>query len=268
MGLLRNSAVRFGRFMHKAVSDSSSIEVSEQDGVRSLHLGSVTVQSAMRVGAPYDLELAYTRGMMAFLLFLPAPREILTIGLGGGSLPKFIHYRMSGVRTTVVEIDPQVVETARSHFYLPPDDESLRVVIGDGAEYVRSLSAECDVLMVDAFDSHGVPQDLRTRDFYDACAGALTPSGVLVVNLWGSDKNFDTYCQRIEQAFTGRVLIMPTGRPGNIIVFGFPRSPGDLRWKTLRERAKLLQEQYRLEFLEFVERLRDNNLNTANRLLV
>ena len=122
--------------------------------------------------------------------------------------------------------------------------------------------------MVDAFDSNGVPPDLRSQDFYHACAGALAPSGILVVNIWGSDKNFDIYLQRIEQACAGRVLVMPTGRPGNIIVFGFRRDPGDLRWKTLRERARLLQEQYRIEFLEFVERLRDNNLNTANRLLV
>src|ERR1017187_10377332 len=118
MGLLDNFPKRFGRFMHQTVSGSSSIEVSELDGVRSLHLGNVTVQSAMRVTAPYDLELAYTRGMMAFLLFMPTPREILAIGLGGGSLPKFIRHRMSGVHTTVVEIEPQIVETARNHFYL------------------------------------------------------------------------------------------------------------------------------------------------------
>ena len=72
--------------------------------------------------------------------------------------------------------------------------------------------------------------------------------------------------QRIEQSFSRRVLVMPTGRPGNIVVFGFRRAPADLRWNTLRERARALAEDYRIEFLEFVERLRDNNPNTSNRL--
>jgi spermidine synthase len=268
MGLLGDVTGRIGNFIHKSVTDAASIEVTEQDGVRSLHLGSVTVQSSMRVAAPYELVLTYTRGMMAFLLFQPAPREVLAIGLGGGSLPKFMRRYVIGARTTVVEINPQVVAVARSHFHLQADDEYLHVVTGDGAEYVRNPPTANDILLVDSYDSHGIARNLSSRDFYDACFAALSPHGILVVNLWGSDKNFDTYLQRIEQAFSGRILIMPTGRPGNIIVFAFRRDPGDLRWKTLRERGKALQEQYRIEFLEFVERLRDNNLNTVNRLLL
>lgn len=268
MGLLGDVTGRIGRFVHKSVVGAASVEVTEKDGIRSLHLGSVTVQSSMRLAAPYELVLAYTRGMMAFLLFLPTPRTVLAIGLGGGSLPKFIWRYVAGARTTVVEINPQVVAVARSHFHMPPADDYLQIVIGDGAEYVRNPAIETDVLMVDSYDSFGIARDLSSQDFYDACCAALSPHGVLVVNLWGSDKNFDTYLQRIEQAFDGRVLIMPTGRPGNIIVFGFRRSPGNLRWSVLREHGKALQEQYRIDFLEFVERLRDNNLNTANRLLL
>ena len=68
--------------------------VSERFGVRSLHIGSDTIQSAMRLARPNDLELAYTRSMMAFLLFTERPARVLMIGLGGGSLAKFIYHRM------------------------------------------------------------------------------------------------------------------------------------------------------------------------------
>jgi spermidine synthase len=268
MGLLGDVTGRIGRFVHKAVSSETTIEVTEKDGIRSLHLGTVTVQSSMRISAPHELVVTYTRGMMTFLLFLPAPRTVLAIGLGGGSLPKFIRRYVEGARTTVVEINPKVVAIARSHFSLPEDDEYLQVVTEDGAEYVRNPPEASDVLMVDSYDSFGIAQNLSSQDFYDRCRAALTPQGMLVVNLWGSDRNFDLYLQRIEQAFDGRVLIMPTGRPGNIIVFGFQRTPGNLRWSALRERAAELQDQYKIEFMEFVERLRDNNLNTPNRLLL
>ncbi len=266
--MLRFNSRKFARSVHRSVSPDSSVDVSETDGVRSLHLGSATVQSSMRVSAPFDLELAYTRGIMSFLLFRPEAREALVIGLGGGSIPKFLHRFLPEIRTRVVELNPQVIGVARSHFHLPPDDARLQVIEGDGALYLREHPATAEVLIVDAFDSHGVPPDLCSQDFFDSCAEALTADGLMAINLWGSDRNFDVYLQRIEQSFGGRVLVMPTGRPGNIVVFGFRRPPGDLRWVSLRERARTLEADYRIEFLEFVERLRDNNPNTANRLFV
>ena len=69
---------------------NQGLEVRERQGVRTLHLETDTVQSAMRVDAPYALELSYTRAMMAFLLFAPPPSKALLIGLGGGSVAKFL----------------------------------------------------------------------------------------------------------------------------------------------------------------------------------
>jgi spermidine synthase len=259
---------RIGRFMQRDAEAATSVDISEMNGVRALHLGNATVQSAMRINAPFELELTYTRGMMCFLLFTSQAREVVILGLGGGSIPKYIHRHLPQMRVTTVELNPAVLDAARSHFHLPPDDERLRVVLGDGTVYIRDNPGSADVLMLDAYDSAGLPSELSSQEFYDSCAAALAPDGVLVVNLWGSDKRFDAYLQRIEQSFDGRVLMMPTGRPGNIVIFAFKRQAGDLRWKTLRERAKELQNDLRIEFLDFVERLRDNNLNTANRLIV
>lgn len=268
MSMFRLGPRRFARSIHRKVSGGNSVDVSETEGVRSLHLGSDTVQSSMRVNAPYDLELTYTRGMMMFLLFRPQARNILLIGLGGGSIPKFIHHYLPEHAIRTVEINPEVIAIARSHFYLPEDDERLQVIEGDGVAYLHAHAGESDVLILDAYDSKGLAPELSSQAFFDTCAEALTDDGMLVVNLWGSDKNFDIYLQRIEQSFGQRVLVLPTGRPGNIVVFGFRRSPHDLRWASLRERAKQLQDNLKVEFLEFVERLRDHNLHTTNRLIV
>lgn len=253
---------------HKAVSEQGVVDVSERDGVRFLHLGSDTVQSAMRVKAPNELELAYTRAMMGFLLFHPEPRNVLMIGLGGGSVAKFVYHRLSAVKTHVVEINPQVVETARSLFFVPESDQRLQVDIGDGVEHVRNIEAACDVLMVDGYDDRSLVEALASQSFYDDCAAALTPDGVLVVNLWGSDKLFDVYFRRIDASFDGLVLSMPTGRMSNIIVFGFKRSPGNPRWQDLRERARKLQAEFGLEFPDFVEALRSLNVHSEKHLLI
>ena len=58
----------------KRRATDSGLEVTEERGLRTLHLGNCAIQSAMRVSRPWDLELAYTRTMMGFLMFNPAPQ--------------------------------------------------------------------------------------------------------------------------------------------------------------------------------------------------
>ncbi|MCX7627078.1 MAG: polyamine aminopropyltransferase [Methylophilaceae bacterium] len=255
---------RPGRFFHRhqAPMEMATVDISEKDGVRALHLGSVTVQSAMRVSAPFELELAYSRGVMAFLLFRQDARDVLVLGLGGGSIPKYIHRYLPSMRVTAVELNPAVVTAARHYFYLPEDDDRLRVEIGDGAAYVRDHPGCTDVLVVDAFDAKGLVADFATQAFYDCCHDVLRKDGLLVVNLWGSDKNFDVYLKRIETSFQSRVLMLPTGRPGNILVFAFKDAPAALSWAFLRRRAAELQQSHRIEFLEFVERFADHHDGT------
>lgn len=266
--MLRNAPRRIARFVTKALHDNPEVDVSEERGVRSLHLGSATIQSSMRVSAPYDLELTYTRGMMCFLLFSTKARSVLMVGLGGGSIPKFIHRYLPDFRITAVELNPAVIAAARAQFFLPEDDARLQVVEGDGAVYIDDHPGSHDVLMLDAYDAKGLAPDLSSQDFYDSCHRALTEDGILVVNLWGSDKNFDVYLQRIEQSFDSAVLKLPTGRPGNIVIFAFKRHAGDLRVKSLLERAWRLQSELKIEFSEFLNSLREYNLHSETRIIV
>lgn len=259
---------KLSRAIHKGITNQDAVEVSEMDGVRSLYLGSDTVQSAMRVKAPYDLELAYSRGMMMFLMFAYRHENILLLGLGGGSIPKFLYHYVPEARTTVVEINPEIIRVSRSHFYMPENDANLQVIEADGVIYLQEHPNSADVLMLDIFDSQGIPPDMYSQDFFDSCSEALKIDGMLAVNLWGSDRNFDLYLQRLQQSFHDRVLILPTGRPGNIVVFGFKRAPRDLRWSSLRDRAKQLESKYKIEFLEYVEKLREHNPASSNRLLL
>ena len=249
-------------------TDSESVNVSEKSGVRALHIGSDTIQSAMRIARPNELEIAYTRSMMAFLLFNPDPREVLMIGLGGGSLAKFIYHRLPRARTVAVEINPRVVTVARQHFCVPDDDGRLQVVIDAGEAYMAREGRSADVIMVDGYDAESQVVALWTLAFYRDCARALGDAGILVVNLWGGDRNFATCVDRISEAFGGRVACLPAGKPGNIVVFGFGRSPGQPLWDELRARARALEEAYGLEFTQFVQEFAVMNRRTRERLLL
>lgn len=254
----------FGSRRRARRSNDEAVYVSERRGVRSLHIGSDVIQSSMRIARPDDLELAYTRGLMAFLLFNPEPRRVLMIGLGGGSLAKFIHRRMPQTRITAVEINPRVVAVARDCFGLPPEDGRFRIVIGDGADYLDGRRACADVIVIDGYDAQQQAASLVTADFYRACVAALTQDGVATVNLWSDDGQPDRCLGRIAETFPGGAVSFKAGRHGNLAVLGFKRAPAAALWQTLDERAVQLERTYQLEFPRFVATLRGRPASTAS----
>jgi len=253
------SAMMLGKWrIHRLFDHDASVDISEKDGVRYLHLGSSTVQSAMSLRDPVELVLSYTRAMMGFLLFVPEPTRVAMIGLGGGSLAKFVRYHLPDTRIVVVENNPHVIAAARSHFEVPPDDGHFSVVLGQGEQWIAGDDARCDVLMVDGYDGRRQAGELATEDFYAHARGALTPEGALVVNLWSSDRGFDVYMQRIERVFES-VVTIPATRRGNMAVLAFSRKPRELRWPKLKERARQLESRYGLEFNTMLAGIREFN---------
>jgi spermidine synthase len=237
------------------LADAGLVHLSEEYGIRSLHLGSSMVQSAMRIAAPNELQLAYTQCMMCFLLFRPRPKNVLMIGLGGGSLTKFVYWQLPTVNTTVIEINPQVVSVARSQFYVPADDERLEVLIAEGSEYIAGHPGSTDILMVDGFDDGRQVASLCTQAFYDQASEALTRNGVLVVNLLSRDGRVHEYLARLENSFAGRIATILAEPYGNLIVFAFKHPPTRAVWEELPATAKVLEKEFSLPFSKFAQKL-------------
>jgi spermidine synthase len=256
----------FARWRLRRPANDDAVYVTEKFGVRSLHIGSDTIQSSMRIARPNDLELAYTRSMMAFLLFNERPDRVLMIGLGGGSLAKFVYHRMPETVTEAVEINPQVVAVARRLFEVPVADERLIVRVCDGAEFVSREGPAFGAVLVDGYDGEAQVAELSSGAFYQACGRRLDKNGVLVVNLWGSDRRFNDYLERIEAAFPAGTLCLPADKPGNVIVIAFRDRPENPRWEELERRAGELAARYGLEFGKFVRGLRKMNRCDAERL--
>jgi spermidine synthase len=198
--------------------------VLSEDGVRSLHFTIGETQSSMRAGRPDELQIDYTRTMMGFLLLKPEPREILMIGLGGGSLAKFCHRQLPSAHVTVVENNPGVI-ALRREFEIPEDDERLSVIASDGAAFVSAFDGVADVLLVDGFDEGGQPATLCSQAFYDDCRRALASGGVLVVNLHVDDAEHDLHTRRIADAFEGNAMQVVASRQANCIVFAVHGDP-------------------------------------------
>ncbi len=235
-----------------------AVDISEEAGVRYLHFGSNWVQGAMRIARPWSLELAYTREMMAGLLLRGGnhwPRSALLVGLGAGSLAKFIYRNLPDCRITVVEINPQVEYIARQYFKLPDDPVRLTVTIGDGADYMLAGERCFDYILVDGFDPDACAGPLDTLPFYQACRARLTGSGLLGINLLGRNKGFAASVERIRTAFDGRVAVFPSCDSGNTIVFANGGEPVAVTLDEMRAHAQRLKKDSGLDLLPTISRL-------------
>jgi spermidine synthase len=186
----------------------------------SLHFSLAHVQSAMRIDEPFALELAYTRKMMAFLLFVPDPRQILIIGLGGGSLAKYCYRHLPRTRITAVEINPCVI-AFREQFGIPRDDQRFRVVEADAVDYLANSAESADTIMLDGYDHHGITPSFCDKAFYCNLRRRLKAEGMLVANLSGERGKYQAHLDLMREVFEDRVLVLEVAGANNQIAFAF-----------------------------------------------
>ena len=78
-----------GEIIYSCADEYGPIAVVEEATSRTLHFGSTARQSTMYLNDSVRLALSYTRCMLAGLLFVPPPRRVLVLGLGGDRCPSF-----------------------------------------------------------------------------------------------------------------------------------------------------------------------------------
>jgi len=202
------------------MTDLPEATISESDGVRFLHLGSIWVQGAMRIRKPQVVELLYVQRMLASLLWLPpsllGAGRAVQLGLGAAAITRFTHKALK-MPTTAVELNPQVVEACRAWFHLPAE---VDVQVADAGAWIEQAPPQgIQLLHVDLYDHDAAAPVLDSEAFYAACRRALEDDGVFAVNLFGRRASFEASAARIAAAFgpAHTWSIQPT-REGNTVV--------------------------------------------------
>ncbi len=249
------------------VADASDIERLLREGIyprpfvldngklRRLHFSLALVQSEMLIADPYALQAAYTREMMGCLMFLPRPRHVVLVGLGGGSLAKFCYRHLPRSRLTVLEIDADVV-AFRALFAVPPDDERFRVLRTDAVEYFATTDDRADVVMLDGYDEHGIAPAFCDESFYLKLRAQLDTGGVLVCNLALRDEEGSAHLDLLREVFSGRVIVQDVHGDGNRIAFAFNAPPFPPDIDMVQREARLLSQRFDIDFEACARRLR------------
>jgi len=210
------------RVLYKGPSRFSDVlVVSEtQDGLRVLRFEMHGArQSVVKPDDPDHLELAYARAIPAALTWKPEPRRVLVVGLGGGTIPMFMRKHLPDADIDVVELDPAVVDLARSYFGFR-DDRRLKAHVGDGRQWIETARVRYDLILLDAFGANAVPYALTTREFLRGVHEALAPDGVVISNMWGRVANplYDDMVATYLSVFP-KVSVMDIMGSGNKLVF-------------------------------------------------
>ena len=239
-----------------AYDELPEVNFSEEGAIRHLHLGSIWIQGSMLMDEPNALVHEYIQRMMAWLMFIEPStankRQALQLGLGAGSLTKFCALEM-GMRSTAIELNPQVLHACRGWFNLPMDNPRMKVILADAAQEIRHKrwQGTVDALQVDLYDHEAAAPVLDSPDFYADCRRTLTDDGCMTVNLFGRSSSFDRSVERIASAF-GREAIwaFKATREGNTVVLAQrnatrpPRPIWSMRGETIQEQWGLPARQW------------------------
>jgi spermidine synthase len=212
----------------------------DADGFRTMEFERGAARHALvRRGDPLHLEFEYSRiALIGLALSRKPPQRILVVGLGGGSLPVFLHRVYPEVQIDVVEIDPEVVRVAKKYFDVT-EDARLRIHVADGRRFIeQSVAASYDIVILDAFGASELPTHLSTLEFLRSVRAVLRPDGVSVSNIWGPNSNpryFDMVATH-QAVFDGLAAIYAPSNV-NVVLFGLPR-PERLEQAALARRAR------------------------------
>src|SRR5262249_52067263 len=126
-------------------------------------------------------------------------QRVGVIGLGVGTLAA---YGRPGDLYRFYEINPQVVDLARSEFsFLKESEAKVEVKLGDGRlSLEREEPQNYDILVVDAFAGDSIPVHLLSREAFDVYLRHVRPGGLVVLHISNQVLRISSVVQRVVES--------------------------------------------------------------------
>lgn len=186
VGLYIPSSV-YAEVVHQERSLYRNILVEDKGDLRCLKFNvktSKSNQSCLYKSNPQRLVFNYTKLLFSGLLLIEEPKNILIIGLGGGTMSNTLHQLYPNSTITNVEIDPAVIKVARKHFGFF-ENQDVSSVVQDGRIFIKRAAIkkqQYDWIILDAFNGDYIPEHLLTKEFLQETKSLLSSNGILTAN--------------------------------------------------------------------------------------
>lgn len=189
--------------IHETESPYQTIFISESNGIRRMHVGSLLDRtSAMDLNDPYRHVYEYTAMMMLVSGYVDAPKKVLVVGLGGGTVTRTLRMIYPDAEITNVEFDPEIVAMARQYFGYA-EDGKMKLVVEDARRWLRGTTEQFDMILLDAYHGGYIPFHLTTREFLEIVRERLSPGGVVCSNTWIDQNLADRESATYQAVFGG-----------------------------------------------------------------
>jgi predicted membrane-bound spermidine synthase len=209
--------------------------------------GWYTRQSEVNLADPDDLPLLYNRTFSLAAVYPPQIKRVLVLGLGGGSIPVYLHRFLPEAAIDVVEIDPGIIGVAKKYFGMR-ETSRLHLIESDGRVFLNRHREPYDIIMVDVFSGSYIPFHMMTKEFYQLLRSRLNPHGVAAMNVWPAEKLFVSNVRTLKLAFetldffaSGDSTVEMTS-----VIVTAPLDP--VGTAETAQRAAAAQERYRFRF--------------------
>ena len=135
------------------------------------------------------------------------PEKVVVIGGGDGGTVRELVKHESVKEVVLCEIDGMVVDVCKKYFPAVAgrlDHPKVKVIVGDGIDYVRGLEDEVDLMIIDSTDPVGPGEGLFTGEFYRSVSRALKADGLMVAQSespWAEAKFLNRIHNNIRSGF-------------------------------------------------------------------
>ncbi len=136
-------------------------------------------------------------------------KNILVLGLGGGTLAKLLRKKYPESSIEGYEIDSIMVELGKK--YLKLDEYDIDIKIED-VNKVKFKKDSCDLIIVDMYQGTNFPKEFESEDFIKRIKSSLVDNGTLIVNrLYYGEKRPDTvrFGNKLEKIFKNVIWHYP-----------------------------------------------------------
>lgn len=218
--------------IHKERSLYRNILVEETADLRCLKFDEKTrksSQSCMYKSNPKKLVFNYTKLTFSSLLMIDNPKNVLIIGLGGGTLSNVIHELYPDASIENVEIDPAVIKVARDYFDFI-ETGNVTAKVQDGRIFIKRAAikkAQYDWIILDAFNGDYIPEHLLTKEFFSEIKSVLAPGGIVAANTFSSSKLYQHESATYHAVFGDFINVTTEKNSNRIILAGFKQVPSE-----------------------------------------
>ncbi|MFA5932117.1 MAG: fused MFS/spermidine synthase [Candidatus Paceibacterota bacterium] len=144
-------------------------------------------------------------------------KNILVIGAGAYTMPKYFKNYYKNANVSVVEVDPEMINIGNNFFNLKKYD--IKTVAGDAKIVINKDKEKYDVIFGDAYNSFiSVPWYLLTKEWNDEVKEKLNDNGIYAINFIGS-------LSGTKSEFTNSVLNTFKISFPNFYIFAFGTNP-------------------------------------------